>query len=227
MSKHLHRDLDMLSREILTLGARVEESIDLAVCALVERREDLADRVKQADLIIDTKEVEVEEDCLKILALHQPVAADLRFVVTALKVNNDLERMGDHAVSISSRAAKLSMKEPLEAEDAVGTMALGVKRMVQDSLRSLVDRDPDLAREVCLRDNEIDDMHKRMYRVLKEMMRLDPKTVGRAVNTLSVSRHLERIADLATNIAEDVIFMVEGEVVRHVAHLQDSKPQST
>lgn len=215
MSKHLHRDMEGLSREILQLGARVEECIDWAVCALVERRPELARRVADADLVIDAKEVEVEEDCLKLLALHQPVAADLRFVVTALKVNNDLERMGDHAVSIANRAAKLSRKDPLEAADDLNALAVKVRGMVRLCIGALIDRDTRAARDICAMDDEVDDIHKQMYAVLKDLMRADSGTVGRAVNTLSVSRNLERIADLCTNIAEDVIFMVEGDVVRH------------
>ena len=141
MAKHLHRDLAELSKDILTLGARVEESLDWAVRALLERREDLAAKVRAADVVIDRQEVEVEENCLKILALHQPVAADLRFVITALKVNNDLERMGDHAVSIAGRAAKLSQKQPLESAEDINRLAMKVRAMVKLSLGALIERD--------------------------------------------------------------------------------------
>ncbi|MCB9516499.1 MAG: phosphate signaling complex protein PhoU [Candidatus Krumholzibacteriia bacterium] len=215
MAKHLHRDLAELSKDILTLGARVEESLDWAVRALLERREDLAAKVRAADVVIDRQEVEVEENCLKILALHQPVAADLRFVITALKVNNDLERMGDHAVSIAGRAAKLSQKQPLESAEDINRLAMKVRAMVKLSLGALIERDVATAREICAMDDEVDALHREMYSVLKEQMRESPQVVGRAVNALSVSRNLERIADLCTNIAEDVIFMVSGEVVRH------------
>ncbi len=215
MAKHLHRDLELLSRDILTLGARVEESLDLAVRALVDRREDLVDRVKDADDIIDRQEVEVEESCLKILALHQPVAADLRYVVTALKVNNDLERMGDLAVNLAARARWLARRDPIDAAVAIKAMALRVREMVHGSIASLVERDPIKARAVCAMDDEVDHEHKQMYGILQDLMKADPRTVKRAVQTLSASRQLERVGDLATNIAEDVVFMVEGEVIRH------------
>jgi phosphate transport system protein len=215
MGKHLHRDLELLSRDILTLGARVEESLDLAVRALVDRREDLAQRVREGDDIIDTAEVEVEDHCLKILALHQPVAADLRYVVTALKVNNDLERMGDLAVNIAARASWLARRDPIDAAEAIKAMALRVREMVHQSIASLVERDPIKARAVCAMDDEVDHEHKQMYRIVQDLMKADPRTVKRAVQTLSASRQLERVGDLATNIAEDVVFMVEGEVIRH------------
>jgi phosphate transport system protein len=215
MGKHLHRDLELLSRDILTLGARVEESLDLAVRALVDRREDLAERIREADDVIDRAEVEVEENCLKILALHQPVAADLRYVITALKVNNDLERMGDLAVNLAARASWLARRDPIDAAEAIKAMALRVRGMVHQSIASLVERDPLKARAVCAMDDEVDREHKQMYRVLQDLMKADPRTVKRAVQTLSASRQLERVGDLATNIAEDVVFMVEGEVIRH------------
>ncbi len=217
MGKHLHRDLELLSKDILTLGARVEESLDLAVRALVDRREDLADaRPRRRSTIIDREEVEVEEDCLKILALHQPVAADLRFVITALKVNNDLERMGDLAVSVASRARWLARREPLDvAAEAIKGIALNVRSMVHMGITCLVERDPLMARQVCAMDDEVDRDHRQMYTILQDLMKADPRTVKRAVQTLSASRQLERVGDLATNIAEDVVFMVEGEVIRH------------
>lgn len=215
MGKHLHRDLELLSKDILTLGARVEESLDLAVRALIERREDLAERVKEADDIIDRDEVAVEENCLKILALHQPVAADLRFVITALKVNNDLERMGDLAVSVASRARWLAKREPIAPAETIKTIALNVRSMVKMSIDALVDRDPQLARQVCAMDDVVDHDHRQMYTILQDLMKGDPRTIKRAVQTLSASRQLERVGDLATNIAEDVVFMVEGEVIRH------------
>ena len=159
--------------------------------------------------------MEVEENCLKILALHQPVAADLRYVITALKVNNDLERMGDLAVNLAARASWLARRDPLDAAEAIKAMALHVRSMVHQSIASLVERDPLKARAVCAMDDEVDREHQQMYSVLQDLMKADPRTVKRAVQTLSASRQLERVGDLATNIAEDVVFMVEGEVIRH------------
>ncbi len=215
MAKHLSNDLDRLSKKILTLGGCVEEMINKSVAALIERREDLAREVISTDIEIDAREVEVEEDCLKILALHQPVAADLRFVVTALKVNNDLERMGDLAANIADRSIYLSSHDALGSTEEILAMAEKVRRMVKLSLSSLVTRDVPLAHEVLSLDDEVDDAHARMYKLLQDEMRANPANVKRCISTMSVSRNLERVADLATNIAEDLVFMVEGEVIRH------------
>jgi phosphate transport system protein len=216
--KHLQRDLDRLKREILTVGSMVEEATNKALTAFMQRRTDLANEVMLGDDRIDDKEVEVEEECLKILALHQPVAADLRFIITVLKVNNDLERMGDEALNIAERAAFLATSEPIRVPADFPAMVERVRAMVRESLDALVSRDTALARKVCGDDYLIDDAHRGMYLELQERMREQPETVERAVRMLSISRHLERIADLATNIAEDVVFMVDGEVIRHRYH---------
>lgn len=215
MAIHLLRDLEHLKKQTLALGAMVEQATDKAIAALVDRRPDLAEEVMHGDDRIDRKEVEVEEECLKILALHQPVAADLRFLVAVLKVNNDLERMGDLAVNVAERAAFLATHEPLRVDLDFPGMALLVRGMVHDALDAVVRMDTDLARDVWSRDDEVDAAHRRSYRVLEESMQRDPGTVERCIHLLSASRNLERIADAATNIAEDVLFMVLGEVVRH------------
>ena len=215
MAKHLANDLDRLSREILTLGGCVEEMITKAVAALIERREDLAREVIASDDEVDEREVRVEEECLKILALHQPVAADLRFVIAALKVNNDLERMGDLAANIAARSIYLFNRDPLSAASQIVELATMVLRMVKLSLDSLISRDVRKAREVLDLDDEVDTAHYQMYKILQAEMFADPTTIKRGVSTMSISRNLERIADLSTNIAEDMVFMVEGEVIRH------------
>ena len=215
MPKHLQRDLESLSRMIMDLGGRVEQAIDKAVTALIERDSELAAEVIAGDDMIDDCELGVEEDCLKILALHQPVAADLRFVVAVLKVNNDLERMGDLAAGIASRAGYLATREPIESSREIAGMAVQVRRMTGLALDSLVKRDTRLAHEVCLMDDSVDDIHENMFILLQKHMEKDSGAVKRAVQTLSVSRNLERIADLATNVAQDLIFMVDGEVIRH------------
>ena len=215
MAKHLHRDLEELSKEILSLGGRVEEAINKAITALVERRLDLAEEVIQGDGVIDAREVEVEENCLKILALHQPVAADLRFVVAVLKANNDLERMGDHASTIASRAKYLSSHPPVQASFGVRKMAESVRHMVSACLDSLVNRDTRKALEVCRLDDKVDDANRRIFAAIQTLMTEDRDSVKRCVRILSVIKQLERIGDLATNIAQDVTFMVEGELVRH------------
>lgn len=215
MSKHLERDLNQLKKKILTMGAMVESAANKAINALVQRRLSWAEEVMAGDDEIDSHEVEIEEDCLKALALHQPVAADLRFIITTLKVNNDLERMGDLAVNIAERAAYLTTHEPIQVPVDFTRMIAIVRGMVRDSLDALVKRDAALARRVCQRDDEVDELNRNMYDLLQDLMARDPQAIKRAVHTLSASRHLERIGDLATNIAEDVVFMVEGEIVRH------------
>ena len=213
--KHLVRDLDQLKREVLVMGNYVEESIDRAIEALLNRDQVLAERVMSGDDVLDEKEVAIEEACLKVLALHQPVAHDLRFIVAVMKVNNDLERMGDIAVNIAKRAACLAVEPPLGGPLDFAAMTEKVQTMVRGSLDALVNLDTQLARRVLIQDDDVDTMNRRMFRVLQDMMAGKPGTVERAVHTLSVSRHLERIADLATNIAEDVVFMVDGEIIRH------------
>lgn len=215
MGMHLRRDLDELKKDLLLLGTKVEDSINKSILALTTRRKELGQEVIDGDEEIDAKEVELEEDCLKILALHQPVAADLRFIITALKVNNDLERMGDLAVNIAERAIFLAGHKPIDVPLNYSRMADGVRKMVRDSLDSLVKKDPALARTVLSLDDTIDEMNRGMYHILQDVMCSDPESTQRAMHLLSTSRHLERIADLATNIAEDVVFMVEGELIRH------------
>ncbi len=215
MTRHLERDLDRLSRELLTMGAMVEEATNKALLAVSNRRSDLATEVVQGDDAINDKENLIEEECLKLLALHQPVATDLRFIITALKVNNDLERMGDLAVNISERAAHLVGLDPIPLPASFEKMLPDVQSMVRDSLNSLVNMDSKLARSVCDMDDEVDEINAGMYDAMQKLMHEDPATIEPAINTLSVSRNLERIADLATNIAEDVVFLVEGEIVRH------------
>ena len=215
MPKHFERDLEELKKDILTVGAMVENAINRAITALLDRRPELANEVVEGDNVIDEMELEVEEDCLKILALHQPVAADLRLIIAILKVNNDLERMGDLAVNIAERASYLTTHEPLAVPQNFSRMVAVVRSMVHDSLAALVALDAQLARSVLKQDDTVDEINKQMYVVMQDLMRKDPAFVERAVNMLSVSRQLERIADSATNIAEDVIFMAEGNIVRH------------
>ena len=215
MPKHLQQDLIGLKKELAIIARMVEDAADKAMIALTERRADLAERVLADDAHIDQREVHIEEECLKTLALHQPVAADLRFIVTALKVNNDLERMGDLAVNIAERAGYLSVHEPLTVDLDLPKMAHAVRDMLRLGLDALTHVDVALARAVLAMDDQIDEMNRSAFIVLQELMEADSTTIRRAIHMLSVSRHLERIADLTTNIAEDVIYMVEGEVIRH------------
>lgn len=216
MSRHLQRDLDQLKKDILQLGNLVETAINNAIISLNDRRPELAEQVIEEENRIDEKEVSIEEECLKVLALHQPVAMDLRFIVVVLKVNNDLERMGDFAVNIAKRAIFLSSEAPISSPiEFTEKMSVDIRTMVSNSLDAMVKLDVDLARSVIAMDNEVDDINRQMYVEFQTLVENDPSTIKRALGLLSTSRYLERIADLATNIAEDVIFMVEGEVIRH------------
>jgi phosphate transport system protein len=217
MQKHLERDVEKVKRQLLEVGTMVEEAVNTAITALTERRADLVDAIIDNDCEIDRREIAIEEECLKILALHQPVASDLRFVVGVMKVNNFLERMGDQAVNIAEHAKFLAKAPPLGVPLDYHRMAGVVRTMVRFSLDAQVNSDTDLARRVCTMDDEVDGLHSGMFSVLEARMKQDPEEIERAVRYLSASRDLERIADLATNIAEDVVFMVEGEVIRHSA----------
>ncbi|MEM7355386.1 MAG: phosphate signaling complex protein PhoU [Acidobacteriota bacterium] len=215
MAKHLLRDLENLKKELLLLGSMVEDATHKAVLSLIDRRADLAQEVIEGDDEVDEREVEVDENALKLLALHQPVAADLRFVVAAMKVNNDLERVGDLAGNLAGRAAFLAEHDPITVPKEIETMADDVRSMLRDSLSAFVHGDTDLARKVLHNDEAVDQQHKDLYSLLGERMQAAPETLELEMQLLSVSRYLERIADLATNIAEDVVFMVDGDVVRH------------
>lgn len=215
MSAHLNKEIDNLKKELLTLCSMVEDSLWQAVKSIKNRDVELAKKVIDSDIEIDRMEVKVEEDCLKILALHQPVAIDLRFIITALKINSDLERIGDLAVNIAERSQFLSARKQFDMLFDFEIMAEKTQAMVKKSLDALVNIDCDLANKVCLADDEVDDMNRQMYDQVKEQVKQSPKNVETLIHLLSISRHLERIADHATNIAEDVIYMVKGEIVRH------------
>jgi len=217
MSLHLQRDLEALKKEVLQLGNLVESAINTAILALNNRETDLAVKVMQYEEEINDKEVHIEEECLKILALHQPVAVDLRFIVVVLKVNNDLERMGDVAKNIAKRAIFLATQPPLPIfhEFAV-ELPVMVRSMVRKSLDSLVTLDVELAKSVMKMDDRVDEINQSMYAEVQRIISADASKAEVAINLLSTSRYMERIADLSTNIAEDVLFMVEGRVYRHI-----------
>jgi len=225
MSKHLQHDLYRLKKEILAMGALVEEDINRAIASLTQRDAVLARQVLEGDDAIDRKEVEVEDLCLKILALHQPVAGDLRYIIAVLKVNNDLERMGDLAQNIAERVTFLAVNEPVPVHLDFTLMVELVRRMVGESLDALVNQDPVLARRVCVQDDEVDRLQKQMFETLQSVMMRDPKAVERAVQVLSVAGHPVRKADSATNIAEDIVFMVEGDIIRHRADPARNPPR--
>jgi phosphate transport system protein len=215
MSMHLQREIDKLKKYLLSLCAIVEDQVQMAIRALLERDGELAREVERRDDRVDRREIEVEEECLKVLALYQPVAIDLRLIIAALKINNDLERIGDLAVNIAHKAAAFAAESPFEIPFDIGGMWEKTQAMLRDSLNALVNMDVKLAEAVCARDDEIDRMKHEIRAVIEEMMREDPERVRPLLRLLAVSRNLERIADCATNIAEDVVYMVEGKIIRH------------
>jgi phosphate transport system protein len=218
MTKHIHRQIDGLKQKILYVGTLVEEAIAKAISALINRDGVLAEKIIANDSVIDRMEVEVEEECLKILALYQPVAADLRFVVATLKINNDLERMGDLAKNIAKRAAFIAKADPIDVPIDFRTMAMQAQHMVKQSLDALVNADANLARQVRIEDDVVDDSRQRIRQQVLQGIRRSPEKTEYLLKFNSVSKHLERLADMATNVAEDVIYMVEGEIVRHQAN---------
>lgn len=215
MTSHLARAIEALKRELLSLSAKVEEIVHLAVKAALGRDAALGVRVLAMDDEIDRREVEIEEECLKILALHQPVAIDLRFIIAVLKINNDLERIADLGSNIAGRAESLSQIEPNQYFGLISSMSTRVEKMLGRSLKALVEMDPELARLVWQDDAEVDKVHREMYQFTRTEIERDPRQADIMMQLLSISRNLERIADLATNVAEDVVYMTEGEIVRH------------
>ncbi len=215
MTKHFQNELEKLKKKILYLAAKVEKNLQMAVRSFTDKDLNMADEVINSDPDIDSLEVEVEEECLKILALHQPVAADLRYIIAVLKINNDLERIADMAVNIAERSKTLTYNSgPLIPFDLQSMLEIAVK-MVRDSVDALVKNSTELARQVCIDDDAIDDRHREVYKLAQEAIRKNPEYAEYYVSLISVSRNLERIADHSTNIAEDVIYMIEGEIVRH------------
>jgi phosphate transport system protein len=215
MSQHIHGEIEKLKRRVLSLSGVVESSLEKATAAVLRNDTDLADEVIAADEGVDEMEVEIEEECLKILALYQPVATDLRFVVAVLKLNNDLERVGDLAVNIAEQVQAVKTADPTVRPHVLPTMIDRVRDMFKQSLDALINLDADAARAVGAADDEVDDMHRGMFGYVVRAMKENPAHAEVLIHFLSISRYLERIADHATNIAEDVIYMTEGDIVRH------------
>ena len=222
MSKHLQLGLDDLREELLALFGVVEQMVDMAVRSLVERRPDLANRVIQTDSVVDAREVKLEEECLKMLALHQPVATDLRQVITVVKINSELERMADLACNIAERAMALDMYPLFTVPDELNDMVRESNSMVRRALDAFVTGDTAKAREVIRDDDVVDAMNRIIIDQLQELMQESPEHVIPAVHCFSASRNIECVADLATSLAEDVVYLVEGEIVRHI-HAEPSK----
>jgi phosphate transport system protein len=215
MTEHLTRDLSKIKRHVLGMAGLAEEAVGLALTAYTNGEEVPARELTQVEHRIDQLQLDIDDEIIKCLAMHQPVASDLRFVTSAMRIVNDLERIGDHTTSIAERLLYIVNGEPLGEPIEIEMMMRGAASMLRDCLNSFVNQDSDLARDVLKRDDAIDEQNRRHFEVLIGRMKQDPSSIEMAVSLLSVSRAVERIADLATNIAEDVVFMVEAEDIRH------------
>lgn len=217
MSMHLHRAIDKLTEQLIALSALVEESVKRAVQSLEEGSSQLAHQVIEDDKIIDNKEIDIEEECLKIFALHQPVARDLRFLVAVLKINNDLERIGDLAQNICKHAIRILNKPLIEKNFNRSILEIynKVLPMLKDSLDSIVNLDADTANRILIADDEVDRLHRGFAQEMVEEIKKNPDKIETLIHYLHIARHLERIADHTTNIAEDIIYLTTGEIVRH------------
>src|SRR6267143_2612434 len=215
MERHFDHDLRQLKERLLTMGSLAETMIHSAIKALVDRKAELIPDVYRHETEVNALQIEVDERCLKMIALHQPAASDLRFITCATKINSDLERIADQAVNICETTEYLLQEPQLKPLIDVPRMAEIASKMLKDALDSFVERDENLARSVLVRDDQVDELKEQLFRELLTYMISDPSTIKRSIDLILISRNLERIADHATNIAEDVIFVVAGKDIRH------------
>jgi phosphate transport system protein len=217
--RHFHEELSQLKQRLLAVSAEAEDAVAAAVDALLTRDREKAEAVIHGDHAIDALESGIEEHGFQLIALHQPLARDLRLTFSAIRIVNDLERVGDHAVNIAQSAERLVEYPHIVPEPEIVEMARLARQMLADALAAFVRSDAPLARDVCRRDDAVDALNDSVYRILLTHMMEDPRTIGSGMELLLVSRNLERVADLATNIAEDVVFLVEGKTIKH--HAED------
>lgn len=220
MERHFDEEQKEVSKNLLQMGSLVEELVYKSVRALLNRDDNQAREVVQEDERIDDLEVEIDDACLRLMALHQPAATDLRFLAAAMKINNDLERMGDQAVNIAESAIQANKEVPLKPFENIPEMAEAVQKMVHDALDAFVNRNAEEAMHVCEYDDIVDKYYHKIFEEMLSLMKVDTENVARGLHLLLVARNLERIADHATNIAEDVIYLVKGKDVRH--HQQET-----
>jgi phosphate transport system protein len=229
MERHFHEQLETLKQQLIDMAMAVEEAIASAIEALIKRDDHIADQVMNRDEHINRMEIDIDEICLKLLALQQPMAIDLRFVTSAMKLNNDLERIGDHAVNIAQLAKALNYNDPLKPFINIPRMAEIAQRMVKQSIDCFINADMTLAKKVCKQDDEVDLFDDQLFRELITYMFSDPKNIPRALNYVLISKNLERIADLSTNIAEEVIFIYHAKNIKHhagKAEIEDIRSRS-
>src|SRR5216110_3534193 len=221
--RHFHDQLSALKETLLGMSSKAEERTDLAVEALLTRDREKANLVIDGDAELNALEMEVEQAAVELLALQQPMARDLRFIIAAIKVSNDLERVGDHAVNIAQSALRLASTSTVITPDPeINEMSRRARKMLHDSLTAFVRADGALGREVCKADDEVDAMHNSVFRILVTHMMEDARTITPSLELFLVSRNLERVADLATNIGEDAVFLAEGKQIKHNAEQQAS-----
>ena len=221
--RHFHEELSQLKQRLLAVSSEAEDAVSHAVDALLRRDAALARAVIHGDRAIDTLESGIEEQGFQLIALHQPMARDLRLIFSAIRIVTDLERVGDHAVNIAQSAERLMEYPHIVPEPEIVEMARLARQMLADALSAFVRGDAPLAREVCRRDDAVDALNDSVFRILLTRMMEDPRLSGAGMELLLVSRNLERVADLATNIAEDVVFLVEGRSIKH--HAEDGRPR--
>ena len=224
MVRRLEHDLSDLKERVLRMGSLVEDAIRKSIKALVERDRQLALAVIDGDAVINTHDVEIEEECIRLLAIWQPTGSNLRFITTAIKIITDLERMGDLAVDICERTIELLEEPQLKPYIDIPRMAEAAQKMLKDSLDAFVEKDSDLAMKVCAADDFVDNLNQQIFNELLIFMLQDPKNIARAVRLTYIAKYLERVGDHATNIAEMVVYMVKGKVIRHMACEMRDKP---
>jgi phosphate transport system protein len=224
MERHFQRELEGLKTSLIKMGSVVEENIAFAIRSVLEKSSDLARKVIETDKRVDSLEIEIDNTVIDLLALQQPVASDLRFIIAAQKINNDLERIGDHAVNIAEAAEKLCTIPGVELLEEIPMMADITKIMLKDALDSFILLDPAKARLVLKTDDQIDDLNRLVVRRIIELVKSNIPTIEYGLELSRVSRNLERVADLATNIAEEVIFHTQARVVKH--HADEQKPSA-
>ncbi len=222
MQRHIDQELEDLRRHLLRMGSLVEDQIRRSIQALIDRDNEMASQVIERDKQVNSLDVEIDETCVRLLALHQPAARDLRFVTTAMKISTELERMSDLAENICERAIELNQEPQLKPYIDIPRMADWTMRMVKESLDAFVRSDAALARKVCADDDFVDDLTHQLFRELLSFMIENPGTISRAIRLTFIGKYIERIADHATNVAELVIYMVEGKIVRHMAPVSPS-----
>jgi len=224
MDRQFDAELNVLNEKLLHMARLAEESVALAVRSLKEREEPLAQEVFAREGKVNLLEIDIDELCMRLLALRQPVAGDLRFITSAMKISSELERVGDLGVNIAEVSVDLLKVPPLKPLIDIPRMASLAQGMVKDALNAFVNRDEKLARSVCERDDEVDSLNEQVFRELLTYMMNDPTTIDRAVGLILVGRHLERIADHATNIGEDVIYLVLGKTIKH--HIEEIRREA-